>query len=69
MKYINIRGVDCCFYEDTETGVVQLVPPFGPYSEVTGIYNTKILSARNEAIKALMRRAATEWNGIERFNV
>lgn len=67
MKSITIRDVDCKVYETP--GIIQIVPPFGPYTAVTAMYNTEIASAREEAIKALIKRATLEWVGIERLNV
>jgi hypothetical protein len=68
MRTIVIRGVDCTLFEKT-TGILQIVPPFGPYTPVTAIYNPEIATAKEEALKALIKRAVLEWVGIERFNV
>ena len=67
MKKVNIRDVTCTLYE--ASGVIQIVPPFGPYQTVTAMYNTEIPTAHDEALKALIKRATLEWVGIERFNV
>lgn len=67
MRKINIRDVACVLYETP--GVIQIVPPFGPYEPVTAMYNTEIATAYDEALKALVKRATLEWVGIERFNV
>lgn len=67
MRKITIRDVECKLFE--KPGVIQIVPPFGPYEPVTAIYNTEIAPAYNEALKALIKRATLEWIGIERLNV
>lgn len=69
MREVLVRGVECRLYESDSDGILQIAPPFGPYTTVTAIFNPRISTAKNEALKALIRRATIEWTGIERFNV